>query len=519
MARNPETQALLETALRHVLESQRKILAHRNAGLFLEGSLKLAELAGSTWDLIAQGYHRIEKTSRLTALAKECEEAIDEASEKNWSLMEVSVSAIYERIEETFRIQPVQERLKLKAALDVRNHFHNLRVALLGQSLNARMLINNSDYGSELQKIWQEFFQKELGSDFRVLEGGHIIDHAGNNANAQIDLIVVSANAQVLTPSNLGGGRINVFCDQVIAAIMVTSVLRVKKLREDWTKLQRVSELFKFTDEFPDGKPQAWPLCYIVAGQSATWDKMKGAWETLVAESPDSSFVPQFLTSLDAGYLYSGATAWPRPHYPSNYVERNQIAGESGIWSGLGLAWILTQIRARHALMNGRPTRSIFRFTKLLDNAILKRATPPTWSDRFDAMFKSYPIHGILRWGRNSQFPHNRLHLVSLAKQSSDAEPYEHYYRYKNDPEPLQSSPSGRSQFLRWFRHGASWDIGKLVVLEEWVSSEGEATSFLKSYAVFDFETGEEIFLKEPLAESADLVEGALSRIRDARDV
>lgn len=517
MAKNPETQALLETALRHVLEAQRKILAHPDAGLFLEGALKLAELAGDTWELIAQGCHKIGQTKNLTALAKECEKVIDDISEKHWKLMDVSITAVYDRVEETFRIQPVQEQLKLKAALDVRNHFHNQRVALLGQLLNTRTLINNGDYGSELQKIWQQLLQKQLGPDFKVLEGGHIIDYSGNNANAQIDLIVVPADAQVLTPSNLEGGRANVLCDQVIAAIMVTSVLKTGKLREDWTKLQRVSELFKFTDEFPNGKSQAWPLCYIVAGQSVPLAKLKETWIKLVEESPSSSFVPQFVTSLDAGYLYSGATAWPRPRFPANYVERVQVYGEDGIWSGLGLAWILTQIRARHALMRGQPVRSVQRFSRLLDNATLKSVTPPTWSDRFSALFKSYPILGILRWGRRSLFPHNRLHMISLEQESSDADLGKNNCYYQSEYDPLHSPTDDSWRFLRWFRHGVSWNVGSLVALEEWKPSENGSVPYEKSYAVFDSISGAEIHLTEPLPDSPDLIETALITIRDSR--
>jgi hypothetical protein len=337
------------------------------------------------------------------------------------------------------------------------------------------------------------------------------MDHSGNNAKAQIDLIIVAADAQVLTPSNLEGGKINVLCDQVIAAIMVTSILKPEKLRGDWIKLQRVSELFKFTDEFPEESPQAWPLCYIVSGQSASSGNPEKTWTKLVEKTSRSSFVPQFLMSLDSGFLYSGATAWPRPSYPGNYVKRNQVSAETGIWSGLGLAWILTQIRARHALMLGRPTHAIERFSKLLDKAALKSATPPTWSDRFSAGFKSRPIQGVLHWGRRFRYPHNRVLLASLGRQSSDGDLDE----FPIDP---SSSQEGESS-PRWFRHPATWKVGRLVALEEWTASPDNIAPYTKSYSVFDSETGEEVHLAGPLTEAAEGIEAALAILLENSEI
>lgn len=492
MAQNPETQALLEQALRHVLESQSKLLSHPQAEKFLEGAQAMAELASATWETIGEGFHRIDRTSHLTALARKCELIIDDASERNWIAMPISVSSIYERVEATFSLRPIQEKLKLKAALDLRNHFHNLRVGLLGQLLNARMLINNSDYGGELQKVWQGFLQNQLGPNFRVLEGGHIMDHSGNNANAQIDLIVVPSDAQVMTASGSEGAKANVLCDQVIAAIMVTSVLKKAKIREDWEKLERISGLFSYRDGLLQSKAPAWPLCYLVAGQSDSLDKLKNAWQTQVAQSPQSQFVPQFLLSLDSGYMYSGATSHPRPRYPGNYTQRDEIAHEAGIHSGLGLAWLLTQIRSRAALLQSRSDFSIHRFTKLLDDATLKEATPPTWSNRFDTMFKSTPVHGGLKWGRQARFGHNRLHLVTLEKRLPDDHPVTDTNYYRTTEQPLPPKPEDRESLLRWFRHGEYRVSGKLVALEEWTRTEGDVP-LVRSFAVFDSESGTEI--------------------------
>ncbi len=159
----PETHALLEHALRHVLAEQAKVLSHKRCDLLVGSAKKLGDLAAKTWQLLSQGLHKIRSTKHLTKQAHAIERAIDDASEKHWFYLEVSVSSIYERIEQSFTLRPVQEKLKLKTALAVRNHFHNLRLLLLEQILGARMLINNSDYGSEVERVSQQFLQRELG--------------------------------------------------------------------------------------------------------------------------------------------------------------------------------------------------------------------------------------------------------------------------------------------------------------------------------------------------------------------
>ena len=160
MSANPETHALLEQALRHVLAEQAKVLGHKYCDVLIGPAKELGGLAAKTWQLLSQGFHRIHSTDHLTTQAHAIEREIDSVSEKNWFSLQVSVSSIYERIQESFTLRPIQERLKLKTALAVRNHFHNIRLLLLEQLLGARMLINNSDYGSEVERVWQQFFQR-----------------------------------------------------------------------------------------------------------------------------------------------------------------------------------------------------------------------------------------------------------------------------------------------------------------------------------------------------------------------
>lgn len=360
------------------------------------------------------------------------------------------------------------------------------------------MLINNNDYGSEVERVLQQFFQRELGPEFRVLQGGHILNYEGDQADAQIDLLVVPADAHVMQASGADGSKVNVLCDQVIAAIMTTSNLTEKKLTKDWEKLRRISELFKFKDEFPAGKEQAWPLCYMVSAQSDPLVDLGKKWETIVESTPDSQFVPQFLMSLDVGYAYSGATSWPRPRYPGNYVERDHVNIEEGIYAGLGIAWILTQIRARAKLLQNRSTRSIPRFTKLLDDATLKDATPPTWAPRFDKFGSHRPIDGILHWGSSSRWANNRLYLGSLERHRPDLMANGQFRVFRDGVNASTLGWKEESQYLRWFFHGIHWSARGLIALEEW-TRRGDGPGYACSYAVFDSATGEEIKLDPSL--------------------
>lgn len=134
MARaTPETYALLEHALRHVLAEQAKVLNHKHAALLMEPAKALGVLATETLAVLSAGMHKVRATSHLTKKAHEIERSIDDLSEQYWLYLGTSVSSIYQRIEESFALRPIQEKLKLGTALAVRNHFHNLHLLLLGR--------------------------------------------------------------------------------------------------------------------------------------------------------------------------------------------------------------------------------------------------------------------------------------------------------------------------------------------------------------------------------------------------
>ncbi|WP_395746793.1 DUF6602 domain-containing protein [Prosthecobacter sp.] len=512
MASNPETQALLEQALHHVLKEQSKILQHKYCDLLVGAAKMLGDLAMETWVLLSEGFHKIRSTHHLTEKAREIEKTIDDISEQKWIPLQISVGSIYERIEESFTIKPIEKRLKLKTAIAVRNHFHNLRLLLLEQLLSARMLINNSDYGAEVERVWQQFLQRELGSDFRILQGGRMLDYDGCGADVQIDLLIVPADAQIMIPTGSEGGKANVLCDQVIAAIMITSNLTSKKLAEDWSKLRQISAMFKFTDEFAHSKQQAWPLCYIAAGQASPLKELSETWSALAKEENNKDFVAQFVLSLDSGYLYSGATSWPRPFAPTNYKTNDEVAMHDGIYAGLGIAWLLTQIRARAKLLQNKPTNTIKRFIRLLDDATLKPGVPATWSPRFDNFGSVRPISGVFHWGNTSRWAHNRLYLCSLKKifDGDKYAPGEYVYRSGVDVSTMDWRV--KSDHLRWFRHGHYKAIKRLIVVEEWTPVEG-GSKYERRHAVFDSSTGEDLNVDIPITKSPHEVDEAIESL------
>lgn len=131
MLKYPETLAMAEQALRHVISEHEKILQRDDVEELISVLLPLIELARDTNNLLAEGFHRSESATKLTAKAKEIEKTIDDLSFKLWRPIQVSVSAIYERIEASLSKQ--EGKLGIRA--DTRAYYHNLRIRLLEQCL------------------------------------------------------------------------------------------------------------------------------------------------------------------------------------------------------------------------------------------------------------------------------------------------------------------------------------------------------------------------------------------------
>src|SRR5689334_18163160 len=133
MPRFPETHSLLEQAARHVLSTQGKLLKRADAQELKGLLLSLNELAVETTNVLAKGFDPNISTSHLTKLARKLETDTDDLSETLWTHIDISVSAIYERIEESLLTKPG----KRGVAADLRAHYHNLRIGLLEQMIGA----------------------------------------------------------------------------------------------------------------------------------------------------------------------------------------------------------------------------------------------------------------------------------------------------------------------------------------------------------------------------------------------
>ena len=473
----------MEQALRHVLSEQEKLLKRSDSDALTSVLLPLSRLAINTNNQLVEGFHSLKTTTQLTKEAREIEKIVDDLSESLWKPIQVAVSATYERIEKSLTRQPGKRGM----VADTRAHYHNLRFRLLEQLLGARMLVLNSDLGDESERIWQQFLERHLGPMFRVLRGGHICDHQGNTS-CQMDLIVVRADPQVFVPGDSNDGKAQVLIDQVISAIMVTSNLTAAKLKSDWQKLQSIPAFPEMEKDHAHLKGHPWPLCYILAAQSDSAEELKEAWMQVCREGY-TQVVPQYVIALDTGYLYCGLRKWPCPVFPGNYTEAEHVNVETGIYAGLGLAWLLTQHQGRLAAVQRQNLGAIDRFARLLDETMVGEAAQP---DRFETVFQMRPIEGSIEWGPVACWAHNRLRLRCLKRKREgvtnvrevalllpgvnlDALDYRFY--------------AGQ---LRWFRDGMAATAGGLIAVEEWLDHKSK-THHKRRITVFDALTGEEV--------------------------
>ncbi len=484
MSRFPETRALAEQALRHVLDEQAKLLKRSDSSALVDILTLLNQLAINTSHLLVEGLERTRPLWQFTKEAKELEAKTDDLSEALWTPILVSVSAIYEKMEQS--VEAPEGEIGLAA--ETRAHYHNLRIRLLEQLLGTRMLVANSDLGEENERVWIQFLERHLGSSLRVLRGGHIYDYNGSKSS-QIDLIVVGADAQVCLPGDSNDGKAHVLIDQVVAAIMVTSNLTAQKLKKDWGNLQSIPAYAQLEKDNPAFKNHPWPLCYIVGAQSDPIDRLKVAWKAMCDEG-HTKVVPQFVVTLDGGFLYGGLRRWPCPRYPGNYKEAADVTETTGIHAGLGLAWMVLQLQGRIAALHKRVLAPIGRFAELLDKAMMKSGVPPTWSERFNTMLLPRAIGGIFEWGRVSTFAHNRLHLMSLARKRPGAETIFEVELHVDGTDLSKLEWNTHSRFLRWFRYPVALTQGRVLAIEEWVPKDGKHT---RKIAVFDLITGDEI--------------------------
>ncbi len=234
-----------------------------------------------------------------------------------------------------------------------------------------------------------------------------------------------------------------------------------------------------------------WPLCYIVGAQSDTAESLKTAWKASCELSADR-VIPQFIISLDTGFLYGGHRKWPCPRYPGNYTNAEDVVSETGICAGLGLAWFLTQQQGRLAIMQNQSVGKIQRFSRLLDETMMKPSLPATFSYRFETMFRMRPIAGKVEWGSTSRWVHNFLQLCSLTRRKGEVNATEASELIIAGKDPKSLNWKDKIKYLRWFKYQSNVISGRFLALEEWIDYSSKANHTTR-VAVFDTVTGEEI--------------------------
>jgi hypothetical protein len=481
---NADAEAIIEQAIRFVLAEQAKLLSRPDVAELTEALLALNKLALDTQEAIANGVARLKSAERLLKQARQAETLCDDLSEKLWRFIPVPVCSVFEKLERA--LHPRED--KYGVAAELRSHYQGIRARLLEQTLGARFLESNSDLGLEMERIWQQFLQRSLGPAVRVLTGGVITDHQGNHSKHQIDLIVAPSEAHVTFPGD-SEGKAHVPIDQVISAIMIKSTLKGSDLRQDWEALKEIPSYPQMVEDHPalvppqQGRPHAWPLRYIIGSQSDPIENLKVAWEKAVADQAGP--VPELVVTLDSGFLYSGGSCWPRPRYPGNYTEPDQVMAQTDNYSGLGLGWLITQHLGRLAVIQRRATGPIQRQAQSLDTAMLTEATPFTHSMKFNSMFRMQPIAGNFKWGAVSDHAHNQLPLntVELANGRPLCLP---------GIDPEKAVYPNHAMGVRWFRYPITHAEGSLLALEEWLEPL-DPEKHAKRIAVFDTISDQEV--------------------------
>jgi len=473
-----EAEAVAEQTLGALRKERTDLLGGPNATFSSKIISGLDNLETGTNALIDNGTFSQADIEKLRRDASALENLIDDISEANWRYIGISVEHHFKRLAKAAEEPEPAKSLQG----EIRAHFHSLRLRLLQQTRGARTHRNSNDLGDETELIFKEFFQRHLGKRIRVVKGGEIWDYKGNRSG-QIDLMIVPDDALMTTPGDTEDGKCNVFVDQVIAAVMVGANLTTSKLDSDWKALQKIPDYAGRSSDFPGLNDHPWPLCYIIGGRSDPIEKLEEKWVELCKEGHLTN-VPQFVLSLDSGYSYSGSRRWPCPRYPGNYTEPDQVTSQTGIYSGLGLAWILLQVRGRMVFMEGRQVGVINRQQALLHNAMYSIAGSQSYGDRFAHSFVSMlELLGPIRWGGFSTHAHNRLSLHSLSVRG--------HQLYRSGPEPQAFSLTELASRTRLFEFPTHLISGKMIVFREILSYKRRET--LKSRYVVFTDEGEEI--------------------------
>jgi hypothetical protein len=466
----------IHAALRQVLKEQQKLLFLEHSSEFLPVIRRIAQFSIELEDWYSGKYHLQDRSAHFLEEAKKIEAAADEISEQVWSYAPLELVPYLERI--------CVRRAELKTEKTfpslLKPQYDNFRLGLLEQVAGARFLANNSDLGEEVERILVQYLERRFGASIRVVRGGHIYDFDGHRSD-QIDIIITLSDSLSFCPADTSEGKYNVIIDQVIAAISVTSRLTADRLAEKWRGLQSIPAFKDKERSFPGLKDHAWPLCYIVGAESDDLEKLKTAWEKIVSET-EFKHVPQMVFLLDSGYLMAGTACWPRSKWGQGAAAKLHVG--TGLYAGLGLGWLELQIAGRNCVATRKPVEWVQRLSEQLSQLELTELLPFDAQKHRFFIFDS-PVHGVLKWGAEEFFPHNRLHLNTMIAgnetltDASRAIACDKYFgRYQFEP--------------RWFRLDEVYKNGDYCALEEWIKP-GDAKTHRTRIAVFDSRDGQEV--------------------------
>ncbi len=471
---------LIHAALHHALQEQENLLKHERVADLLPVIQRLAHFTLELEEWYSDKYHLKDRCNYFRTEAEKIEAEADRISEQIWRYAPVSLTPIFQKIRDR-QSQLSDDKSYPK---QLRSQFNNFRLGLMEQVAGARLLENNSDLGEEVERILTQYLERRLGTSVRILRGGHIYDYDGNRSG-QMDIIVTPGDALGFCPADTGGGKFNVMIDQVIAAISVTSRLTAAELCKRWEEFQKVPLFEEKQKSHPSLAKHGWPLCYIIGAESDDLEKLEEAWEKVA--SGEARHNPQMVLLLDSGYMIARTACWPtseRCRGPNSMLNTG-----TGIYAGLGLGWLEAQIAGRNCILTGRSPDWIERLSKQLSQLELREALPPTFDSRRDRFFIfNSPIHGVLKWGAERFYPHNRLQLNTvIVEETTLTDPNQpvtrdrFFGRYKFEP--------------RWFNLDAVATKDDYCALEEWIDPS-DFEKHRRRIVVFDSRTGDDMTSK-----------------------
>jgi len=222
----------------------------------------------------------------------------DKISEKLWIANKLNIVSVFEYAEQE------EKRTSKTFEYQLKINFNLQRQRLLEQVRGARLLKNNNDLGEEVEKIFLEYFNKNLDSDVIAVRGGHVFDLDNNQSN-QMDIIIIPSKMLSMCPSDTLTGKYNVLIDNVVAAFSIKSTLNKKSFKGAWNDIQSIP-VFKEKDDFyPNLKDEhTWPLCFILSANSESIRILNQEWDKLIEENENHPL--QLFMSLDKGYSLAG---------------------------------------------------------------------------------------------------------------------------------------------------------------------------------------------------------------------